>query len=211
MSHRPNTSQASDSQLVQRCLRGDNQAWRTLVERYARLVHSVPVRYGLPPVEVDDVGQEVFLILAQNLHQIEDPERIGSWLLTTTRRITWRTIQKRRREQIGDVGDLSDSEIQRDPTSQENETPVAQGRTAPTFQELISGWTHQQALNEGMSLLDERCRKLLYLLFLDTESPSYDEIGEALEMPVGSIGPTRNRCLAKLRTILEGLGHDDLL
>lgn len=203
--------QVSDSQLVQRCLRGDNQAWRTLVERYARLVHSVPVRYGLPPVEVDDVGQEVFLILAQNLHQIEDPERISSWLLTTTRRITWRTIQKRRREQIGDAGDLAENELQRDPANPEGETPVAQGRTAPTFQELIVGWSHQQALTEGMSLLDERCRRLLYLLFLDTENPSYDDISDSLDMPLGSIGPTRNRCLAKLRKILEGLGHDDLL
>ena len=62
--------------MVQRCLAGDGTAWAHLVERYARLVHAVPVRYGLTPDEVDDVGQEVFLALAQRLHAIVEPEKL---------------------------------------------------------------------------------------------------------------------------------------
>ena len=76
--------------LVQRCLHGNQQAWNELVARYARLVHSVPVRHGLAPHEVDDVGQETFLALAQNLHAIDDPERLPGWRVTTARRFTWR-------------------------------------------------------------------------------------------------------------------------
>lgn len=72
--------------LVQRCLHGNQQAWNELVARYARLVHSVPVRHGLAPHKVDVVGQEIFLALAQNLHAIDDPERLPGWLVTTARR-----------------------------------------------------------------------------------------------------------------------------
>ncbi|MEZ4837474.1 MAG: sigma-70 family RNA polymerase sigma factor, partial [Caldilineaceae bacterium] len=96
------------TKLVDACLHGDAEAWHELIRRYAKLVHSVPVRYGLAPMEVDDIGQEVFFILTQNLHQIEDPERLPSWLLTTARRATWRMIQKRRREHPSDAGALSD-------------------------------------------------------------------------------------------------------
>lgn len=188
----------SNTQLVQRCLEGDATAWQQLVERYARLVHSVPARYGLTRSEVDDIGQEVFLALAQNLHQIDDPERLSAWLLTTARRLSWRLLQKRKQEQPAVDGDLSDVEW----------AHTAQGVTqgAPTINELLLGWQHQEALAQGMQRLQERCQVLLTLIFLDQAEPSYDEISERLDIPKGSIGPTRNRCLQQLRTILEGLG-----
>ncbi len=69
--------------LVKRCLAGDAIAWQQLVDTYARLVHSIPVRHGLSQDEVSDVGQEVFIALAKNLHQLEDPERLPAWLVTT--------------------------------------------------------------------------------------------------------------------------------
>ena len=83
--------------LVERCLRNDPRAWEALLQRYARLVHSVAARHGLTPDEVDDVGQEVFLALAQNLHAIDDPERLPAWLATTARRLSWRVLQRRAR------------------------------------------------------------------------------------------------------------------
>ncbi|RME54198.1 MAG: sigma-70 family RNA polymerase sigma factor, partial [Caldilineae bacterium] len=101
-------SRPTDAELVRRCLNGDGSAWTKLVERYARLVHSVPVRHGLTPMEVDDVGQEVFLALARNLHQIENPEALAAWLTTTARRLSWRALQKRAREQPLAEQDLAD-------------------------------------------------------------------------------------------------------
>jgi DNA-directed RNA polymerase specialized sigma24 family protein len=95
----PPLADPSSAELVERCLRGDAAAWRTLVERYARLVRSIPARQGFSPAEVDDVGQEVFLALAQNLHTIEDAERLPGWLVTTTRRICWRFQARRRSDQ----------------------------------------------------------------------------------------------------------------
>ena len=90
-------SSVSTAALVERCLRNDSRAWEELVQRYARLVHSVAGRHGLTSDEVDDVGQEVFLALAQNLHAIDDPERLPAWLATTARRLSWRVLQRRAR------------------------------------------------------------------------------------------------------------------
>lgn len=183
--------------LVQRCLHGDAGAWSMLVERYARLVHAVPVRHGLTPAEVDDVGQEVFLALAQNLHDIDDPERLPGWLVTTARRLSWRTIQRRRQEETIDM-----QESQAVDTGKL--TPIVSAM--PTPDDLLQTWGRQEALGQGLNRLQPRCRDLLSLLFLDAEEPSYDEISAQLDLPKGSIGPTRNRCLQQLRTILEGLG-----
>lgn len=191
----------STTTLVRHCIQGDVDAWSRLVERYARLVHAVPVRHGLKPHEVDDVGQEVFLALAQNLHEIEDPERLPGWLATTARRVTWRVIQRRRQEEsLDSEGGIG------------GESGEAGGRTlvlvatTPTPDDLLLTWSRQEALAQGMERLQSRCRQLLLLLFLDHTEPSYDEISEQLGLPKGSIGPTRNRCLQQLRAILEGLG-----
>ncbi len=207
----PHNSNIPLTRLVDACLHGDGAAWNELIRRYARLVHSVPVQYGLAPMEVDDIGQEVFMILAQNLHQIEDPERLPSWLLTTARRTTWRLIQKRRRERPTDTAELMDGSESGLTTAGANETSLTiLGTVAPSMHELLEEWNHQEALNMGLEQLDGRCRELLQLLFLDHDEPSYDEISRQLQMPPGSIGPTRNRCLRKLRTILENLGYTDV-
>lgn len=188
----------TNAELLQRCRTGDMQAWEAVVKRYGRLVHSIPVRYGLSSGEVEDVGQEVFWALAQQLDRIEDPERLGAWLLTTARRISWRVIQQQRQEQPDAVADVAEVEVL-------NGTLVGPTQL-PTYAELIAEWARQEALQAGMARLGERCRELLRLLFLDVDEPSYDEVSTRLGMPKGSIGPTRNRCLSQLRRILEGLG-----
>lgn len=191
----------STSLLVQRCLQGDAGAWTHLIARYSRLVHAVPVRNGLSPVEVDDVGQEVFLALAQNLHSIDDPERLPAWLVTTARRISWRVIQRRRLEQP------LDEDVDENDDERTSAKPLAS--PLPTPDELLVGWNRQEALQAAMGKLGTRCRELLTLIFLDPEEPSYDDIGEQLGMPKGSIGPTRNRCLQQMRTLLESFGTYD--
>jgi RNA polymerase sigma factor (sigma-70 family) len=199
------TLQNTTTQIVERCLNGDDDAWQELVERYANLVHSVPVRYGLTAMEVDDIGQEIFLILAQSLHQIEDPERLPSWLVTTARRATWRMIQKREREHLVESTQTDDVDMISTDSSLMASGQVL-GASLPTTEELLDGWIYQEAISHGLKHLEERCRMLLHFLFLDREEPSYEEISARLRMPLGSIGPTRNRCLHKLRLILERLG-----
>jgi RNA polymerase sigma factor (sigma-70 family) len=191
-------SSVSTAALVERCLRNDSRAWEALVQRYARLVHSVAGRHGLTSDEVDDVGQEVFLALAQNLHAIDDPERLPAWLATTARRLSWRVLQRRRAE----IPLESDADDDAPRPTPELVSPL------PTPGELVSGWHRQAALADAMRKLAPRCRDLLILVFLDTAEPSYDEIAARLGMPKGSIGPTRNRCLEQLRALLAGMGFD---
>jgi RNA polymerase sigma factor (sigma-70 family) len=196
----PLTDDPPPDELVRRCLHGDAAAWRLLVERYVRLVRSIPARQGFSPGEVDDVGQEVFLALAQNLHLIEDAERLPAWLVTTTRRVCWRQQARRRNEEpleraesgVGDDG----------PPQRELVSPL------PTPQEVLQDWERQQTLHQALARLGDRCRQLLTLIFLDPDEPSYDEISARLEMPKGSIGPTRNRCLQQLRSHLDGVDID---
>jgi RNA polymerase sigma factor (sigma-70 family) len=188
----------SNSELLQRCRAGDGNAWQLLVHRYGRLVHSVPTRYGLSRNEAEDIGQEVFFALAQQLERIEDPERLAGWLMTTARRISWRLIQQRKQEQPDAVTDVAENE-------QIGANLIGLARM-PTYVDLLTGWDRQEILQSGLARLGGRCRDLLHLIFLDAGEPSYEEISAQLQIPKGSIGPTRNRCLAQLRDILEGLG-----
>ncbi len=165
----------SNAELLHRCQRGDSSAWQALVRRYARLVHSVPIRYGLSSSEAEDVGQETFWALAQQLARIEEPEHLGSWLLTTARRISWRVMHQRRVEQPDPVADLNES----DTIAGEL---VGQARL-PTYAELLAGWYRQEALQRGLNRINSRCRDLLILIFLDADEPSYDDISPRLGMP----------------------------
>lgn len=193
VSRRQPYGQLDDTALVQRCLAGDEQAWQALVDRYVALVHSVPLRHGLSPMEAEDVAQDTFLALARNLDRIQEPQALASWLMITARRLSWRALTRRNREPVGSQEDLG--------TGATSALPDP----APSMDELVQTWARQEALYGALARLDERCRQLLTLLFLDPQEPSYAEIGEQLGLPVGSIGPTRNRCLAKLRRLLEGL------
>lgn len=187
------------SELVRRCLHGESGAWAALIDQYARLVRAVALRHGLSATEVDDVAQEVFLSLAQALHTIDEPERLPAWLMTTTRRLCWRVVQKRRREHPAEGADLSEDDAD------------AGGRplfpAMPGMDAIADEWHRQEYLARSMRALGDRCRSLITLLFLDSDEPSYDEIAARTGIPKGSIGPTRIRCLEQLRSILEGLGY----
>ena len=87
--------EASDAALVRACRRGNEEAWEALVHRYQRFVHSIPRRAGLDDDAAADVFQEVFVALVQGLDKIDDPDRVGAWILTTAKRATWRTVRRR--------------------------------------------------------------------------------------------------------------------
>lgn len=189
-----------NKKLFERCRHGDTSAWEELVNQYVRLVHSVPVRHGLAPDEVEDVAQDVFLALAKNLNQIENPDALPGWLSTTARRLSWRAVQKSRREAPLDEDGLS--------AVAESRSSVLGISQMPTMSELQHGWERQEVLAQGFQHLGDRCRELLAMMFLAPNEPSYDEISQELGISKGSIGPTRNRCLEKLREILIGFGTD---
>ena len=169
--------------LVARAKGGDQQAWNALVERYARLVWSICRQYRLDGGDAEDVAQNVWLRLVDRLDGIRDPAAIASWLATTTRRECCRMLRAAWRPQAAW------------PTPDAEAIPDEQARTAE--QELLAAERHA-ALREALAHLTPRDQQLLAILTADPAVP-YAEIGARLGIPVGSIGPTRGRCLDKLR------------
>src|SRR5215211_3169671 len=178
----------SDLQLVLACRRGDQVAWEKLILRYQRLIYAIPLRAGLDEDEAAEIFQDVFATLFQKLNDIEEPERLQAWLVTTARRKTWRTISKAHSNRGSDT-DLSDAAAVRD--------------EAPLPDEQLFMLEEQHRVRTALSSLDERCRNLLQMLFYRVEPPSYAEIAAALGIREGSIGPTRARCLEKLLRVMK--------
>jgi RNA polymerase sigma factor (sigma-70 family) len=177
----------TDPALVESCLAGDPRAWDELVERYGRLVYSIPRRMGFSAADADDVFQEVFTTLLRSLGGLRDRTRLSAWLITTTRRECWRRGRTTARH-----AELDES--------------LTDG--APPAIDEIARWEREQGVREAVRRLDTRCRELLTALFLEASSPSYEAIAARLGMPVGSIGPTRARCFKKLEAHLRELGVD---
>jgi RNA polymerase sigma factor (sigma-70 family) len=177
--------------LVRAAAAGDETAWNQLVDRHLRLVWSITRGYRLSDCDAGDVVQTVWMRLLENIDRVRDPDHIGGWLATTTRRECLRTIALRRRTS---------------PVPQDDATLAA--LQDPDATELGAGIVREQAacaVHQALQRLPVRWRLLLELLMAD-DPPSYEEISRRLDMPVGSIGPTRGRALLRLRALLEPQG-----
>jgi RNA polymerase sigma factor (sigma-70 family) len=182
----------SDKELLAACRRGEETAWEELVHRYQRLIFTIPRRAGLDEDQAADVFQEVFATLLRKLDDIDDPERLHAWLVTTARRTTWRVISK---AQLSiSVDDYAETLAERWAATPDN---------AALADEVLLRLEEQHRVRRALTRLDERCQKLLKLLFYESEPPSYAEIAALLGTSEGSIGPTRARCLDKLLRLLE--------
>ena len=178
----------NDTELVTMCLRGDPQAWEALILRYKRLIYSIPVRFSFTTADASDVFQAVCLKMIEHLHELKDETKVSAWLITTTtRQCTYVRSQKFRESG-------SDEELEEPPDPSEN------------VEHIRVQVEEQQTVRESVEQLPDRCRQLLELLYFDSRSPSYDDVSQVLGMPVASIGPTRARCLEKLRTVLRRRG-----
>jgi len=179
----------NDPELISMCLRGDPLAWEALIVRYRRLVYSVPVRFGFGDADAADVFQAVCLKLLEHLHEVKDDRKISGWLITTTTRQCLHVKSLKGRETPTEEGDLEEPEDQ-----------------AVNIEDLRIETEQEHAIREVVEELAGRCRTLIALLYFDSRSPSYEDISSELNIPVASIGPTRARCLEKLRTMLRRRG-----
>lgn len=179
----------SDEELVAACRAGDENAWNILVGRYERLVYTVPFRFGLTPAEVEDVFQSVWLLLLKNLSTLRQPDRLAAWLVTTARRECW----ERRRG----------TDFQRLTFVAPGSIPAASWVEEQTAEEIVADYEEYRVLHQALAQLGDPCRRLLHSLYSDASTTSYAEIAAQLNIPIGSIGPTRARCLKKLKQIME--------
>lgn len=177
------SAEPSVSGLVMRARNGDKQAWDALVEKYAALVWSICHQYQLGSADAQDVSQNVWLHLLDQLDNLRDPAAVASWLGTTTRRECLRCLREANRLRAGGHG-----------VDAEN---IADSQTRTGEQELLIAERHA-ALREAFTQLPPSCQQLITLLIEDPPL-SYAQISAQLGIPVGSIGPTRSRCLHKLR------------
>lgn len=179
----------SDEELITACLAGDQAAWDTLVGRYERLVYTVPIRFGLTQVEVEDVFQTVWLLLVKKLPGLRQPDRLAAWLVTTARRECW---QRRRGQDYHRLSFVAPDSLPAESWVEEQST-----------EELLSSYEEHRHLQDALAQLGEPCRRLLQTLYSDQADPSYSDIASRLNIPIGSIGPTRARCLKKLRQLMQ--------
>ncbi len=191
---RPNRSAATDADIdgwpealnltrtIENAVRGHQGAWRDLYRRYNPLVVSVATRFRLPLASVEDISQSVWSLLVTHLGQIREPRALPAWIVTTTRNEAYRLLRKDAR--------CSPSDPFTDPRLEgiDDAEPGANLYRAELRRELDA-------------LIDELStghRELMRMLMSDPQ-PSYAEISRRLSIPMGSIGPTRSRCLARMR------------
>jgi RNA polymerase sigma factor (sigma-70 family) len=172
--------------LVRRAADGDKHAWNRLVDKYGRLIWSITVRFKLAESDAADVVQTTWMRLIEHIDRIEQPDRVGSWLAATARNECLRHVAARKKIV------LVHEDVEFD-GADHHEPAVDEGLLAAERAEVV---------REAMARLPAQWQQLLTLLMADPPI-SYAEISDQLGVPVGSIGPTRGRCLAKLRTLLE--------
>lgn len=181
------------ARLVGLALDGDHEAWSRLVERFAGRIWAVCRIHGLGPADAADVFQQTWLRALENLGSLRSPERLGAWLGTTARNEARAALRRARRTQPVDDGRLLDREAGPDG---DPERPLL---LADRDAELWAAFAR----------LGRRCRDVLRVLVVDAgeRRPSYEMAAAALDIPIGSLGPTRRRCLTQLRRFLtEGIG-----
>lgn len=179
--------------LIRNCIAGDEAAWTLFFEIYGRLIYTIPARFGFSTPDCDEIFQEASLEIVGGLSSIQQPERLQAWIVTITRRTCIRRFrQKTDKKTIG----LDEWERVEDSSMDDgvlSRLQLAEERVL---------------LHRAMAELGPKCQQLLTELFLSDEDLSYAEISEKLDIPVGSIGPTRQRCIESLKRVLEQMQNN---
>jgi RNA polymerase sigma factor (sigma-70 family) len=171
---------------VRQAAAGDKQAWNWLVDQYGRLIWSITAKFKLSESDAADVVQTTWMRLIEHIDRIEHPDRIGSWLAVTARNECLRHVAAQKRIVLVHEDDEFDGA----------------DHHGPTIDEALLAHESAQVVRTAMDKLPQQWQRLLELLMADPPV-SYAEISDQLGLPVGSIGPTRGRCLAKLKVLLE--------
>lgn len=183
---RGSVAQSDVARLVRQAASGDKHAWERLVDQFARLIWFVTRDFKLAESDAADVVQTTWVRLIEHIDQLQHPERISSWLAATARNECLRNLAARKRIALAD----------------EDATFDGFAGHEPEIDEALLAEERAEVVREAMAHLPRRWQRLMELLMADPPV-SYAEISGELGLPIGSIGPTRGRCLARLRVLLE--------
>lgn len=175
---------ARTADLVRAATGGDDESWNALVDRFTPLMWSVARSFRLQRADAADAVALGWLRLLENLPRIADPDAVGAWLATTVRRECLRKLGQAGREQASGMADYDTIDL-----------------SAPPVDARLLAAERAADIRRAVDSLPELCRRMMRLLMTDP-TPSYAEISAALDIPAGSIGPTRGRCLGRLRNLL---------
>lgn len=178
-----------DTRLVRECLRGSEEAWSALIDKYKNLIFSIPIKYGFSSDDSTDIFQAVCLELLSELPKLRKPKALPKWIMQIA---AHKCFHRKRQQQRMES---SDPEDQRPELSAE-----------PSAERLLREAEEEQALREAISGLPPRCRELIRMLFFEEPAREYREVAASLGIAVGSIGFIRQRCLEKLRRRLTEMG-----
>jgi RNA polymerase sigma factor (sigma-70 family) len=166
-----------DGELIERCIKGDQAAWKELVMRYERLVYSVANSICPPGEDIADVFQQVWVEVHESLPKLRSVESLPAWLTTVTRRRMYALLQRRRESQ-----------------------PIRDNMWELSAE--LGQIEHEHIVERALDQLPEPCRKLINLLYSDSKRLNYSDISKVMGIPEAKIGPTRARCLKKLRKLI---------
>lgn len=178
----------SDARLVRECVGGNEVAWAALVDKYKRLIFSIPIKQGISRDDAADIFQRVCLLLLAELPDLREPKALPMWLI----RVTSRECSRWRRQERVHTGSEEWEE-----TLPRIEDP----REVPG--QILEQVREEQALREAVLAMPPRCQRLIQMLFFETPARPYQEVARSLGLAIGSIGFIRGRCLARLRRELE--------
>jgi len=181
-----------DEWLVQGCLQGDPEAWENLIDKYKRLIYSIPVKYGASSADAADVFQAVCIEVLHSLPQLKNVQSLRSWLITVTIRQSYRWKKKQ------------SNHVELDAMEPE----VAEGIAFTAPVETLAQLEQEQIVRDVVAKLPPRHRELVRLLFFEQPPLPYAEVARRLGLATGSIGFIRGRCLEKLRKALVEFGFN---
>ncbi len=180
----------SDERLIKACLKGDSEAWSSLIDKYKNLIYSIPVKLGMYQ-DAADIFQSVCVDLLSELPRLRDHRALPKWLIQTCYH---KCIHHRR---------MADRNVELEPGDAEK--PRHEDETALPDHMLVQ-LEQEQLVREVISAMPDRCERMIQMLFFETPSRPYDEVAKELGLATGSIGFIRGRCLAQLKKQLEKKG-----
>jgi RNA polymerase sigma factor (sigma-70 family) len=193
--HPANSSLAhsSDEQVIGRCLKGDQEAWSALIDKYKNLIYSIPIKLGMYQ-DAGDIFQSVCVDLLSELPRLREHRALPKWLMQTCYHKCLR--YQRATDKL--------VELAPEGTDSDAASPASSAEDLP--EHLLMQFEQEQILRDAISELPEKCERMVRLLFFENPPRPYENIAEELGMATGSIGAIRGRCLAYLRKHLEKRG-----
>jgi RNA polymerase sigma factor (sigma-70 family) len=181
----------TDVRLVRECLQGREEAWAALLEKYKRLIYSIPIKYGFSPDAASDVFQEICVELLAELPKLREPRALPKWLMEVTAH-KCAHIREREQRRPGSA-----------PADADHDALAGVRDARRLTDQILLDVERDQTLRDALDALSPRCRRLVEMLFFETPPRPYKQIAEELAIACGSIGFIRGRCLERLRATLH--------